>query len=53
MSREIPIYEFQIPFKIKFLSNIIPIDFDLKFKFDREFILKMMQKFSEHIRENT
>ena len=35
---------------MKYLSNVIPLDFVLKIKFDRDFILKTMQKKSEYLR---
>ena len=42
------VHFFGIIFNMKSLSNMIPFDFDLKIKFDRNFILKTMQKKSEH-----
>ena len=33
-----------IIFNMKFLSNMIPFDFDLRIKFDRDFILKSDSK---------
>ena len=39
-----------IIFKMKSLSNMIPFDFGLKIKFDRDFMVKMMPKKSEHLR---